>query len=171
MTTTQKILRFFALSLFPIVGIFFLYHQYERPNIKSVNDITFIEGRIKDFSFKYKGGGRAMSRQFYIWVQGYDCKFQIAADYLSYFQKNRFEQTLEIGDSIKIGIPNNQKEKLYEDETILIMSIDSKHVNYMSFSDIIQEENKYFDIYAGLIFLGLGYGIYILEKKGIIKVR
>ncbi|UOK42156.1 MULTISPECIES: hypothetical protein [Flavobacterium] len=165
MTTTQKISRLFVLSLFPLVGIFFLYHQYERPNIKSIDDITFIEGRIKDYSFKYKGGGRAISRQFYIWVQGYDCKFQIAADYLPYFQKTRFEQNLVIGDSIKIGIPNNEKEKLYEDETILSMSIDSKYGNYLSSSDIIKEENKYFDIYAGLIFLGLGYGLYLLQKK------
>jgi hypothetical protein len=171
MTIIQKTARLLVLSLCPAVGLFFFYHQYERPNIKSSADITFVEGQIKDYFFTYKGGGRASSRKFYIWLQGYDCTFQIAADYLSSFEKKKFEKTLEVGDSIRIGVPNEEKENLNKDEKILTMSIDGKQGNYLAFSDVLEEENNYFDIYFGFLFLGFGYGFYLLEKKGIIQIK
>jgi hypothetical protein len=42
-----------------------LFHQTQRPK-ESQNDLTYVEGRIKDYSFEYKSGGRAISRQFYM---------------------------------------------------------------------------------------------------------
>jgi hypothetical protein len=36
-------------------------------------------------------GGRAISRQFYKWIQGYDCKFQIIADWFNYFEKSKLK--------------------------------------------------------------------------------
>jgi hypothetical protein len=47
---------------------FLLFHQTQRPKVESQNDLTYVEGRIKDYSFEYKSGGRAISRQFYIWI-------------------------------------------------------------------------------------------------------
>ncbi|SHM04783.1 hypothetical protein [Flavobacterium xinjiangense] len=51
------------------------------------------------------------------------------------------------------------------------MSINDKMNIYLSEKDTIAEENTYFDIYAGLFFLTLGGIIYVLMKKGIIKMK
>jgi hypothetical protein len=167
----KEINKWFVLMLFPIVGLFLLFHYSQRPNIKSQNDLTYVEGRIKNYSFEYKSGGRAISRQFYIWIQGYDCKFQIIADYLPYFEKSKFEDTKEIGDSIRISIPKVDKEKLLQSEKVIAMSINDKMKVYLSEKDTIAENNTYSEIYAGLFFLTLGGIIYALMKRGIIKMK
>jgi CRISPR/Cas system-associated exonuclease Cas4 (RecB family) len=167
----KEINKWFVLMLFPIVGLFLLFHQTQRPKVESQKDLTYVKGRIKDYSFEYKSGGRAISRQFYILIQGYDCKFQIIADYLPYFQKSEFESRKEIGDSIRISIPKEDKKKLFENEKIIAMSINDKMNIYLSEKDTIAEEKTYFDIYAGLFFLTLGGIIYVLMKKGIIKMK
>jgi hypothetical protein len=61
----KEINKWFVLMLFPIVGLFLYSHQTQRPK-ESQNDLTYVEGRIKDYSFEYKSGGRAISRQFYM---------------------------------------------------------------------------------------------------------
>jgi hypothetical protein len=45
--------------------LFFYLLQLKDP-VESQNDLTYVEGRIKDYSFEYKSGGRAISRQFYM---------------------------------------------------------------------------------------------------------
>ena len=165
MSIPKIIFRWIVLMLCPFVSLVFLFHQYQKPKVNNVNNLMFIEGIIKDYSFKYKPGGRAISRDFHIWIQGYDCRFQIPADYISYFDKRKFEKKLKVGDSIKISIPNENKEKLRENKNIILMSIDSKSNNYMSYQDTIAEVNTYYDIYAAIFFFAFGYGIYIFDKK------
>ncbi|KQB41335.1 hypothetical protein [Flavobacterium aquidurense] len=163
--------KWLVLLLFPAVGIFFLFHQTQRPKIKSKNDLEVVEGKIEDYSFKYVSGGKAISRQFYIWVKGYNCKFQIIADYLNYFEKSKFEKSKKNGDSIKIVIPSEDKDKLYKNEQIIVMSLSDNKNTYLSLKDTIAEEKKYFDIYAGILFLLIGSILIILSKKGIIRPR
>jgi hypothetical protein len=43
-----------------------LYLLKLKDPVESQNDLTYVEGRIKDYSFEYKSGGRAISRQFYM---------------------------------------------------------------------------------------------------------
>ena len=167
----KEINKWFVLMLFPSVGLFLLFHYTQRPKVENQNDLIYVEGRIKDYSFEYKSGGKATSRQFYIWIQGYDCKFQIIADYLPYFEKSKFESTKEIGDSIRISIPNQDKEKLFKNDKIIAMSINDKMKIYLSEKDTIDENNSYSEICAGLFFLTLGGIIYVLMRKGILKIK
>jgi len=169
-STFKKLSRSFTFLLFPVIGIFFLYHQTQRPKVKSENDLIYIDGKIKDYSFAYQSG-RSTSKIFYIWIEGYKCKFQIIADYISYFEKSKFEENKKLGDSLSISIPKENETELYKNEKIIAMSINDNKNIYLSEKDTIAEENKHFDIYAGIGFLILGGIVYILSKKGTLKIK
>ena len=164
----KKFFRLFILSLFPVLGLFVLYMYFKKPNVQSVEDLTFVEGRIKDYSFKYKGRG---GKEFYIWIEGYESKFQIIAEYISEFHKGSFENNLKVGDSLKIGIPKEQMNKLDEDDRIRIMSIESKSFYYLSYINTIKEEKNHTEITVAIVFFFIGILFYKLEENGIIKIE
>ena len=48
----KEINKWFLLMLFPFLGLFLLFHYTQRPEVKDQNDLMYVEGRIKDYSFK-----------------------------------------------------------------------------------------------------------------------
>lgn len=49
----KEINKWFLWMLFPFLGLFLLFHYTQRPEVKTQNDLMYVKGRIKDYSFKY----------------------------------------------------------------------------------------------------------------------
>ncbi len=174
MQTIKKILKWvdnYTVTVACIAGgLFFLYHQLTRPNLKSKDDILQVEGQVSNYSFKRIPGARATSKQYYIWLDNYPCTFQIKADFLSFFFQSSFENEIRKGDNVKLTIPKDHKNQLYKsNENIFILSASKNTTEYLSLEDTMPKENDNFDIYAGLLFIMGGIVYYILKSKAIIK--
>ncbi|GHS94095.1 hypothetical protein FACS1894207_1680 [Bacteroidia bacterium] len=90
-------------------GLFFCYHYIDKPKIKTVDDLLFLQGPLADYSFVYEINGRRSSTLYYIWLDNLPCTFQIPADWVDSFYQTAFENTVKIGDTIDIN--NRQKSK------------------------------------------------------------
>ncbi len=146
------------------VGLLFFYHEFTRPNLTSKNDVLYIEGQVSDYSFKRIPGFRSSSEQYYIWLDEYPCTFQIKADFISFFYKTLFENDIKEGDKVKLTIPKEYENHLFDrTRYIFILSASKKSANYLSIEKTLPKENDHFDIYAGIFFILGGIGYYILK--------
>jgi hypothetical protein len=153
-----------------VVGLFFFYHQFERPNLKTSNNILHLEGKVSDYSFQLKPGYRATLKQYYIWLGNYPCSFQIKADFLSYFYQTKFENEVKTGDIIKLTIPKEFENQIWnKNNKVFILSASKNSTDFLSLDETIPKENDNFDIYAGLFFVTAGIVYYVLKKNNIIK--
>jgi hypothetical protein len=148
------------------IGILFFVHQFEKPNLKTKDDIMFLEGNVADFSFEIKSSYKASLNQYYIWLNNYPCTFQIKADFLPYFFQSRFEDEIKKGDKIRVAIPRDFENKLLKnDEFIFILSASKDYIDYLNLNETLEKENDNFDIYAGLLFSMFGIGYYLFKRK------
>ena len=173
-TTIKKILKWVNTYIATVaaigVGLFFFFHQLERPNLKTPDKILHLEGQVIDYSFQLKRGYRATLKQYYIWLDNYDCTFQIKADFLSYFYQSRFENEVIKGDRIRIAIPKEYENQLWDrSKNVFILSVSKNSTDYLSCEETIPRENNKFDIYAGLLFLTAGVVYYLLKRNTIIR--
>ena len=88
-TTIKEILSWIDRYIIPLaaigIGIFFLFHHFAKPPIKTPDDVVYVQGKVADYSFLPKPGQRATLERYYIWMDNYACTLQIKADYMSYF--------------------------------------------------------------------------------------
>ncbi|MDP1801466.1 MAG: hypothetical protein Q8L81_08945 [Bacteroidota bacterium] len=154
---------FSSLTIF--TGLFFFYHQFTRDTLKSDKDLLQLKGIVKDYSFADKQGGRGMTHEYYIWLDGYKNAFQIPADYLGYFKKEEFETQVRKGDSLSLTIPRQKMIKLNDsNDDIYVMSLDKHNYNYLDKVKTMENENSGFDIYAGIFFLVIGIAFYFFKR-------
>lgn len=152
------------------IGLAILYHHFQRPDLTAADKILHIEGHVVQYSFQEKPGHRATLKQYYIWLDNYPCTFQIKADFLPFFNKKQFESEIKNGDNLKLTIPKELDDQLFDSGThIFILSASINSTNYLSLADTIPKENSNLDIYAGLFFIAGGMVYYILKSKAIIK--
>lgn len=168
---TLKWLNTYDAIVFAVaVSLFFFYHQFERPKVKTSADILHLEGKVIGYSFQLKPGFRATLKQYYIWLDNYPCSFQIKADFLSYFYQTKFENEIKTGDIIKLTIPKEFENQIWnKNNNVFILSASKNSTDYLSLDETIPKENDNFDIYAGLFFLTAGIVFYVLKKNNIIK--
>ena len=150
-------------------GMFFFYHEFERPKLNTSNDILQLEGKVINYSFKLKPSFKSTLKQYYIWLENYPCAFQIKVDFLSYFYQTEFENKVKIGDKITLSIPKKFQSQIWDrNKNVFILSASKNSTTFLSLEQTIPEENSNFDIYAGLFFVTVGIGYYILKKKKVI---
>ena len=138
--------------------------------MKTKDDITFLEGNVADFSFEIKSGYKSSLKQYYIWLDNYPCTFQIKADFLPYFFQSRFEDEIKKGDKIRVAIPKDFENQIWErNKNIFILSASKDYIDYLNINETLEKENDNFDIYAGLLFAMFGVSYYFLKKKKIIN--
>jgi hypothetical protein len=152
------------------IGMFFFYHEFERPKLKTSIDILQLEGKVTNYSFTIKSGFKSTLKQYYIWLENYPCAFQIKADFLPYFYQTKFENDVNIGDKIKLSIPKEFENQIWnKNNNVFIFSASKNSTTFLNLEQTIPKENDNFDIYAGLFFITVGIGYYILKKKKILK--
>ena len=150
------------------MGLFFLYHQIQRPNLKTEKDLIEIKGKIVDYSFTREIGYRATLKKYYIWLDQYPCTFQIKADFLPFFSEYRFKKAVKRGDRIKLTIPK-EYNLMKKNEYLFITSLSKLNEQFLKKENTLEKENDNFDIYAGFLFIIGGLIYYALKRNGIIK--
>jgi hypothetical protein len=156
------------LTLFLVViGIYFIQEEIRKPDLTTEDSIVFIEGRVIDYSFhespRIKGPGNLY--HYYIWLDEYISRFQVKADYTPFFDVTEFQRTVIKGDTIKLAIPKRHLQKLKKGDDVRVLSLSKNTIDYLRLNDTIQNENKQYMLYAGILFIGVGLFYYIKRLR------
>jgi hypothetical protein len=101
----------------------------------------------------------------------YSNNFQIIADYADYFNKDYFERTVKIGDSIRICVSRNDFATIQNKEKIKVFGIYSKNAVYLDCDNSIHEYNSGLTTYGGLIFIAVGLILFYSNKDKLIEKK
>ena len=157
----------FALAFGIIAFIYFLYNGLTREKIESKDDLTEIQGKFLDYSFKDNTGRKRQGHEYYIWIDTYKNAFQIKADYLGIFRGSEFITTVRRGDDIKFTIPKFLTEKLNSDENVFVTSIKVKRSTYLNEEKTLEIEKGIASSYAEFFLAGgfLIVGLVVYFRK------
>ena len=148
-----------------LVGLFLFYHYFTKDKISSNDELLKIDGNISEYSFTHGSRG---TREYYIWLDKYNCTFQIPADYLGLFNEARFKRNVMRNDKLDLYISKSRIIELTKDQKVIVYQINDDNYTYLSKIDTVYKEKKPIDIYAGIGFLLAGI-IYFFIRKYIWK--
>ncbi|RYZ25251.1 MAG: hypothetical protein EOO10_18775 [Chitinophagaceae bacterium] len=153
------------LSLAVSVGMVFLY--FDKEKIKSKEDITFIRGPFREYSWVDLGGRNGSSLTFTL--QNHHNRFKIKADFFSVLQKDQFK-TIPYGDTLTIGIPNGYAKFLNtQKQPFFVYSVASKDFTYLDLKDAIAKHNSPLLLFAAGLFAIGGYAFIYFGKRAKVK--
>lgn len=122
------------------MGIYFIVEHNLRERPTSVDQLTDIVGTLDHYSFRDNIGWKKQSHIYFISLDEYPNKFQIKADYLRFFNKYLFEESVHKGHHIKISIPNYNKHLIGKDEAVFITSLSANSLDFLSKQETINYE-------------------------------
>jgi hypothetical protein len=155
-------------NLFPtllpfLIGFSILYYYYTKDKFDSESDITQIEGVLSDYSFIQESRG---VKRYYIWLEDYECTFQIPADFVYKFNEGMFYAYNLIGKFIELEISTNQLKNLKSDNYIFVLGIKSNNYTFLDRNETLKIEKSKFVLYFGYIFIFIGlFDLYKRIKK------
>jgi len=156
--------KLFVSIILVIVGLIFLGHYLLKDKVNSKSDLVDITTKLRDFSFDEYKGYRNHTYSYYLYLDRYRNNFQIIADYVDYFNKDYFERTLKIGDSLRIFISRNDFANIQDNEKIKVFGIYSKNFVYLDCDNSICQYNSGLTLYGGLIFVAVGLILFYTNK-------
>lgn len=144
-----------------VIGILMLTDSLTKEEINQKT--KFIELKSQLTTYNFVDGSRGY-QHYYFYCDDYCNKFQIKADYISYFDKNNFpkfkgtELTFKITEKDFNNIPNCDKIFVYE--------ISTEKQTLLKLNRIIEFENKKYDIILPCLFIfGATIGFTIRYNK------
>ena len=138
-------------------GLFFIIIFLLKDKVKTQSDLVEFDAVIKDFSFSEYKGLRNHTYKYFLYLKGYRNQFQIIADFMDYFRKDYFEQTLSSGDKIRIEISRQDFNKIHVKQKIKLFGISDDKAIYMNSIGTIHQYNNTFPFYAGLLSILVGF--------------
>ena len=154
-----------------IVGLIFLGHFLLKEKIDSKSDLVDVKATLRDFSFgEYHGYGRHI-QSYYLFLDRYNNKFQIAADFVDYFDKEFFMRTVKIGDTLRICVSSNDFSKREDTEKVEIFGIYKKNLTYLACENAIIEYNSKLTLYSGLILIFVGLILFFINRDKLSKTN
>lgn len=122
------------------MGIYFIVEHNFRERPTSMDQLTDIVGTLDHYSFRDNIGLKKQSHEYFISLDEYPNKFQIKSDYLQFFNKYLFEESVQKGHHIKITVPNYKKQLIGTDETVVITSLSANSLEFLSKQETINYE-------------------------------
>ncbi|HET6555817.1 MAG TPA: hypothetical protein VFG54_00790 [Prolixibacteraceae bacterium] len=150
-----------------IISLLSISHFVTKDKIHSDNDLIRIEGEFIDYSFQHGSRGNKM---YYFWLKEFNCTFQIPADYLDSFDKNRFISNVRINEILVLYISKKQFENLNLDKRIFVQHIEKEKLIFLNKRDSIEQESGFGEIYFGVAFFIAGL-VYFRIRTTIWKPR
>jgi hypothetical protein len=134
------------------VVLFYLY--FDREQIRSKDDITFIRGPFKEYTWiDYGMDGASLTFK----LQNYSNRFKIKADFFYFLPKDKLK-SISYGETLTIGIPNRFVKFLNKPKQLFfVYSIASDNITYLDLRDTINEHNSPGPLVAALVFVLLGF--------------
>ena len=143
-----------------LISILIFYHSFTKDKFSNDSDLTKVSGKLIDYSFTHGSRGTKM---YYLWLENYQCTFQIPADYLSIFKKEQFRIEIKNGDTIEIMVPTNRLENFQTDSKVVILGLSKGETIYLEKEETIAKERNNSDRYVGLGFFLAGL-IYLIIR-------
>jgi len=177
MITTRQIIiifndrKLFASTILVIVGLIFIGHNLLKDNVSTKSDLVDITTKLHDFSFDEYKGYRNHTYSYYLYLDGYRNNFQIIADYVGYFNKDYFERTIKVGDSVRISVSRNDFANIQNKENIKVFGIYSKNAVYLDCDNSVYQYNSGLTFYGGLIFVAIGLMLFYSNKEKLIEKK
>ena len=160
--------RHFGLAFGVMAFIYFLYTGLTRDKIQSKEDLTEVQGKFLNYSFKDNTGYKRQGHEYYIWIDTFKNAFQIKADYLGIFKGIDFISNVRRGDNVEFTIPKFQTDKLKTDENVFVTSIKVKRSTYLSKDETLEIEkgiaSSYTDFFLAGGFLVVGLVVYFRKR-------
>lgn len=163
--------KLFVSIILVIVGLIFLGHYLLKDKVNSKSDLVDITTKLRDFSFDEYKGYRNHTYSYYLYLDGYRNNFQIIADFVDYFNKDYFERTIKVGDSIRIFISRNDFVNIQNYEKIKVFGIYSKNSVYLDCDNSIYQYNSGLTLYGGLLFVAVGLILFYTNKDKLIEKK
>jgi len=145
-----------------VTGLLFISHYFLKDKVDSKLDLVEINGKLYDYSFEEYRGIKSHTYDYNICLNEYSTRFQISADLVDWFNKTYFEQTVKIGDSLRILISQNDYKKIRSKESVTVFGIENHNGIYMEADNSIREYNSSLTLYGGLAFIIAG--ILLIQK-------
>ncbi len=161
--------KLFVSIILVIIGLIFLGHYLLKDKVNSKSDLFDITTKLRDFSFDEYNGNRNHTYSYYLYLDGYRNNFQIIADFVDYFNKDYFERTIKVGDSIRIFISRNDFANIQNNDKIKVFGIYSKNSVYLHCDNSIDQYNSRLTLYGGLIFVVVGLILFYTNKDKLIE--
>jgi hypothetical protein len=137
-----------------IAAIILMTIKISRPNVKSVDDLYFINAPVSDYKFI---DGKRGYHSYEISLRGYSNTFKINADFLNLFNKEKFTNSPS-RDNLTISIAKEDLNKLNKgNEYLFIFSLANANEIYLKPTETVKKYNNTNDYYyfSSLILLGI----------------
>jgi hypothetical protein len=150
---------------FFFIGILMLSTEIRKESILDSTDVVEIHGTLNEYSFEKIPRHRNPLEQYYIWLEEYECTFQIKADFIPFFDKHQFIMDLWKGLPLEVSIPKSRLDNLKtKEKPICVMSIRTSKNEYLSLNQTIEKHGSNLGVYAGICFLIVGVLIFAIQK-------
>ena len=147
------------------VGLFFIGHDLYKDKVNSTSDLKEINGTIQNYSFVENRGLKNHTYNYYIYLNEYLNGFQISADFVDWFDRTKFEQSLKQGDSLKVFISKYDYAKIGSIEKAVAFGIYSPTNEFMNTENVIREYNSETVFVFGLVFIATGMILLYFDIK------
>jgi hypothetical protein len=138
-----------------------------KQTVRDSNGLSVISGQMRSYSFT---DGRRGHHHYVIRLMEYQAAFQIPADFLSYFSKDRFQADLQRGSTISVSIPKGNEESLTSDQEILVFSVRAKGETYLDEKDAVRAYNSWFPALMSALLFVMGFGLLWAPKLSGLKL-
>lgn len=146
-----------------LIGLWLSFSSIATQKISSPSDLITVDGILAKYSFIDKKKGR---KKYYIWTTQHKAIFQIPADFLSFFDKEKFEKDLNIGQRIFIAISKYDKKSLPKsNDRIRIYDLHDDNVSFLKSSLTIKQENNTLQYLVGPLFIVAGICFYFYKQR------
>ena len=139
-----------------LAGLFFIGHYFYKDNVNSISDLKEIKGTVQYYSFKEDKGGRSHTYNYYIYLNEYLKPFQITADIVDWFNKEKFEHSVKQGDSLKMLISKYEYTKIGSREKAIVFGIENDKKEFLNAEIAIREYNSNITVFFGFAFVTVG---------------
>jgi len=131
MRTIFKYRVLFGATVFCIVGLLFIIYYLNRDKIQSKSDLVEISANMKDYSFAENRSIRRHTFQYYVFLHGFNNRFQIIADFVPLFNKEAFEQNIQSYEIITVYISKKDFRSLNKRYNVRVFGINSSRTAYL----------------------------------------
>ena len=148
-----------------LVGLFFIGHDMYKDKVSSTSDVKEINGTVRNYSFVENRGLKNHTYSYYIYLNEYVNSFQVTADFVDWFDKTKFEQSVKQGDSLKIFISRYDYTKIGSIDKAVAFGIYSQTKEFMNTKNVIREYNSETVFVFGLVFIFAGMTLLYFDIK------
>jgi hypothetical protein len=150
-----------------MLGAAIIYHDQTRARGTEEDDFIEISGPLCWYSFQNETKG---VKNYLIKICNHRATFQIKADFVSSFNKEKFEAEFKDGDTLYFSVLKNNSKNFEEEDYVFVYEIRTNQSNYLSLQDTIEMDRSYLATFAGLGFVLTGLisatlGIVALKRK------